>query len=350
MVKYAKNMEGTVTKKKDNYELVDLLKFIFAIFIVGIHTSIMNNFESNAQWYILHLFFRMAVPFFFIASGFFYGKKCKNGKIKDNAIKQVKRLIVPFVFWLLVSLPYVIISMHGENVRLIIIKVIRQLIFYPWGALWFLSASMVAIVLSSFFIKKNKLLLAIIISIALYVIALLGNSYYFLLDNISILKKMMDFYIKIFITVRNGIFVGFPIFIIGVYLSTKESNIEKIGNKKIVFFLFIGIIVHIFEITFIRNKNYIDDHGLFFSTIYIAALLLMICIHNNIKFRRVNPILLRNLSTGIYFTHSPINKYISLINNNINCWVKFFITLFLSITVCLIVYKINNKYINKVFK
>ena len=50
--------------KKANYVWIDIIKFICAIFIVGIHTVLLDNQNDTIQWYIMHVLFRFAVPFF----------------------------------------------------------------------------------------------------------------------------------------------------------------------------------------------------------------------------------------------------------------------------------------------
>lgn len=45
---------------------VDLLKLLFAICVVGIHTQVLDQFSERTNWYITHLLFRLAVPFFLL--------------------------------------------------------------------------------------------------------------------------------------------------------------------------------------------------------------------------------------------------------------------------------------------
>lgn len=54
------------------FKTVDVLKFIFAIFVVCLHVPLTN--PAIEAWFE-PLFFRLAVPYFFVASGFFLGLK-----------------------------------------------------------------------------------------------------------------------------------------------------------------------------------------------------------------------------------------------------------------------------------
>lgn len=251
---------------------------------------------------------------------------------------------------MLVSLPYVIITTKGSSIFEIILKILKDVVFYPWGALWFILALMVAIVLEYAFFKNKRLKLALFIGIFLYCVCLLGNSYYFILEGTP-MKNIMDVYIQIFETTRNGFLEAFPIFTVGVYIASKEKSIEKIKTSKILISFCIAILILIYEVTFIRNQNYRDDHSLFFSTIIIVSLLLTMCIKcKRLKPLGINTNILRNLSTSIYFMHSPIIHYAELFGLYLGNWKMFLLTIIFIIVISLILYKINNKYINYIIK
>ena len=335
------------------YELIDIMKFICAIFVIIIHSGIVKYESGTTQWYTINILLRIAVPFFFVASGFLFGKKYldNKGKLKENSIKQIKRLIIPYIFWIIIIIPFMIYAneLYKYNWIICLLKLFRLIIFNGYH-LWFILALIVAICMEYIFLKKNKIKLAVFLSIILYCIALLGNSYYFLIED-TFIQPFIDIIIKIFTMVRNGIFVGFPLFTIGICIAFYEKKLYKISNKKIYLFLLILIITQTLEATFIRGKNYKEDHSLFISIIFIAALLLIICIKNkNIRFKKVNTVLLRNLSTGIYYMHFPVIKYISLLIPSIGCVEIILITIVITIIIDMILLKINNKYINLIIK
>lgn len=341
-----------MAKEIEKYDFIDLLKFIAAIFVIAIHSKIAGNDDSNLSWYILHVVFRIAVPFFFIVSGFLFGKKHLRNKekLKENSIKQIKRLAIPFIFWGIVIIPYIVSQISFEqNVLKNIYNILRYLLFNACH-LWFVLALIVAICIEYFFLKKGKLKIAVILSVILYLIAMLGNSYYFLIEG-TFVQKIIDIILKIFTITRNGIFVGFPLFTLGICIAYKENDITKISNKKIYIALFIFIVTQILEASFIRGKNYKDDHSLFLSIILISAMIVMLCIkYKNIRLKRVDTKLLRNLSTGIYFMHFPLIQYMYLLVPNMNPWIVFGATTIITISINWLLLKINNKYINYVIK
>ena len=82
------------------YSGIDLFKIFAAILVVFIHSNIAKNEEfSNV---IVLCFSGIAVPFFFMGSGFFFYKKLSN--VKDERsfiISYEKKLLFLYFFWLI---------------------------------------------------------------------------------------------------------------------------------------------------------------------------------------------------------------------------------------------------------
>ena len=234
---------------------VDIFKFIFCIFVVGIHTEVFNKL-GLMNWYIVNCIFRLAVPFFFVCSGYFYVKKIylyTHDEIKKYTINYIRRLIIPFFFWLFIGL---ILSEYknaynGDIVSTIIL-LLKKVVFYPWGALWYVLALIIAILLLSFFYSKKKYYLPIIIGSFLYIFALLCNSYYFVTASNSVLRSIIDNYMNIFISARNGIFVGLLFVAIGGIIYKMEyDGIEIFKNKKIIITI-ISLFCLIIEVSIVK--------------------------------------------------------------------------------------------------
>lgn len=67
-----------------NYDILDLIKFVFSIMIVAIHTELLPN--------ILYPWLRLAVPLFFIISSFLLFSKI-NKSSKDEKWIIIKNLL-----------------------------------------------------------------------------------------------------------------------------------------------------------------------------------------------------------------------------------------------------------------
>ena len=334
---------------KNSYELIDVLKLFFAVCVVGIHTNLLCDFNNDLQWYIYAVFFLLAVPFFFIVTGFLFGSRLQHNNIDDITHKTIKRLLVPLLFYLIISIPYKFISVYHTTggISLTIVELVKGALFYPWSSLWFLHASIIAIFILRFFIKHDKLKFLLIINVISYAICLLPDSYQFLISSGSI-RTIIKLYLNIFISTRNGIFAALPFITAGYYIALKKNKLESFSLKKCLLLFLLFFIFLIFEVTKIR---YLSTHYSFFIfSIPVAAYLLIICIKlKNIRFK-FDTIMLRNLSTSIYFMHGTIIGYISLINPNLGNNTMFLLVFVVMFIIIIPLYKINNRVINLVLK
>lgn len=62
------------TNEHKDYQFVDFLKFFFCLCVVAIHTTVFSDIDG------ISAVLRLAVPFFFITSGFFLGRKIINAE------------------------------------------------------------------------------------------------------------------------------------------------------------------------------------------------------------------------------------------------------------------------------
>lgn len=100
-------MEQNVLSKRENFNAVDVAKFLLAFCVISIHTCY-NFFENSiANAIVGSVIIRLAVPFFFVASGFFFFRDIifENGRIKkcpENRAKLfsfLKRIFLLYLIW-----------------------------------------------------------------------------------------------------------------------------------------------------------------------------------------------------------------------------------------------------------
>ena len=347
------------TNKKE-YNFVDVLKFFFMLCVIAIHCNIESIF-GRTGWYILHCIFRLAVPFFFVASGFFFMSKLeKSGSRIEQTIKSyIRRILVPLLFYVTLNILLDVFLKIINNYQFSIkwfVRTIQRILFDPPGAMWFLSACIFGIIFLYPFLKRNKINLAIFIGIFLYSFALICNTYYYIIKDIPFFSSMIELYAKFFKIARNGLFVGFFDLAIGIKCYEINKKWNKQYNKIVccispILFLLLCAEIYFAE----QNKQFLmDDHSLFIFLPYFIACIFLIALH--IPFPKRQMSILRNLSSGMYFMHRFILKIISIglihlypvfANSPIT---KFLLTTFLSFFDCMIGYKINNKKINLLIK
>lgn len=55
------------------YPLLDWFRMAAAVLVVAIHTSPLSSFNESADFILTRIIARIAVPFFFLITGFFMG-------------------------------------------------------------------------------------------------------------------------------------------------------------------------------------------------------------------------------------------------------------------------------------
>ncbi len=288
--------------KSDN--TIDLLKFIFAFFVVGIHTHLTNYIVNpQSRFYFISLTFRLAVPFFFIVSGYYYGKKLwLTPSSKSNKLcSYVSRLFPPLILWSFLTLFFNLPELYartGYDKHACFILVLKYIFFYPLGAMWFALACIIGACIITLF-WKHKIFLCLS-AILCYTFGLLGNNYYFIALNNN-LQTIIDKYNYHFICTRNGFFIGFPLMFLGAMLA-HPMLLQKIKNKILLPLTVFSLFLLLAEIHYLYEKPYYDDRSLFISYLLFIPCLILCALKYNI-FPNKNLIVARELSTCIYYTH-----------------------------------------------
>lgn len=68
-------MQGIKESSRHEFKLIDLVKFVCAIFVVGIHTLGFQTSDNDLCVKVCNNLFGLAVPFFFVSSGFLIAQK-----------------------------------------------------------------------------------------------------------------------------------------------------------------------------------------------------------------------------------------------------------------------------------
>lgn len=138
-----------------------------ALLVVSIHTQ---GFCGEHLINTLAPLNQVAVPVFFILTSLFYFKKVRQTGVSFKSLGQyVKRIGILYLFWFVVSLPYVMAARKYfiENGFYDIIRLVIDVMFRStYGGSWFLSATVVSVVVYSI-AHKIKYLPYIICSLSL---------------------------------------------------------------------------------------------------------------------------------------------------------------------------------------
>lgn len=218
-----------MTKTNQNpytqFASVDLVKYIMAFAVVAIHFR--PNYSNQFQYpELLEWFIRLAVPFYFIASGYLVERKLKNlntiHEHKEYLKFRVKKLARLWICWIIISLPLALAAfglLTGNGFHNIIPSIktyIWMLVIGGWAVhaapLWFIySMIWVTIILYCTLAIRNykQWLLSIF---------LILNLVYWTADNFDIVA------LKIFKTYTYNILGGGIYIILGMLLCGKKIN------------------------------------------------------------------------------------------------------------------------------
>lgn len=201
------------------YLNIDIFSLIAALLVITIHTSPLSSFSDTADFMLTRILARTAVPFFFMATGFFLLPRAKS------VMATVKKLGLIYLLSILLYLPLNIYSgqqttSFGEGLRAIFFDGT----FYH---LWYLPAAMLGILLLSVLRRFLSLRGCLILCCILYVIGLCGDSYYGLASQIPPVRAFYDGIFSFSSYTRNGLFLA-PIFIcLGWQMGDTRKNAPK---------------------------------------------------------------------------------------------------------------------------
>lgn len=211
------------------YKGVDFFRVVAALLVVAVHTSPLLIFGEIPDFIFSRVFSRVAVPFFLAATGFFLLSPYMREKALGIApIGRFLRKVT--VLYGLSILLYVPINIYAEHldIRTTALELLKM--FFVDGTmyhLWYLPAAILGVVLVWALMRYAGLLATTVISIALYGIGLLGDSYYGLIEQIPFVRGLYETIFTVSSYTRNGLFYA-PIFLVaGVWaarLQTKEMR------------------------------------------------------------------------------------------------------------------------------
>ncbi|PBC73583.1 acyltransferase family protein [Fibrobacter intestinalis] len=296
---------------KCNTNALTYSNFSFALCIIALHAKISSYLPEALGFFVERSIFRLAVPFFFFTSVFFFCKKFLDKELSNRQVtfQYIKRLAIPLFFFESINILLINLKLIIKNkftLAFFLKDSLEHIVFYPYGALWFIQACIVGALILSPFLAKKKIVLSVFAGFILYTWALLCNNYYFLLEGTE-LQKIVDAYMDFCLSARNGIFVGFPFMALGAFSFYYRTRIrQKFSPFLIASFTFLLYFLYLLEIRAIRHQTSIDDSALYILQLFFIPSFFFFILEKRISLKETTTKLLRNLSVGMYFLHRPL--------------------------------------------
>ena len=322
--------------EKKIYSFVDVLKFVFSFFIIMIHVDLFSDINESVYYFSANILTRIAVPFFFAASGFFfaksfeYSKQKRIAKTKSNVKRLRKtewRIIVLYVIWsfiyLFVAMPF---NYDGWSFRNIVDYAISSVIRCSFYHLWYVYALVFAYPILYIMMRFLSRKVITIVSVMMYVTGVFVNSYSHLFDNVAIntISEKIDS-VAVSYLITNIVFRAVPLMWLGICVAQKRRESKKLVCLLIAFAGF-GLLVAENLILNKMTDGAATGHYIF-STLIVTYFLMMFAVQSRVKIKKETSARLRNMSTLIYCLHAMIQLIFSrILLPELNSIIQFLLT------------------------
>lgn len=298
----------------------DLVKFIMSIFVVAIHSHFMQE-NTVADMLISDVFGRIAVPFFFIAAAFFLFRHKNDIDFSKRVKKYITKMSLLYVLCTFIYFP-AIVDWHNGKISLA--KWLRIVFFEgSYRQLWFLPALIFAVILVYLLLRAGLSTGKIFaIALPLYVIGCAFHSFYNPIIKLQFISEFATDYYTVFGTTRNGLFFGFVYIALGAYLANHSLKL-KLPAAWAGFGA--SVVMIIFEVLLIEEYAISSKGmGMYISVLFAALFLFWISVNTPLLSSLPSKpfVILRKLSTVIYFSHTMFLYLFSALNYNAEFWVS----------------------------
>lgn len=284
-------------KEKNQYSSIYCIKFIGAIFVILIHCAGLP---------IIQPVIRIAVPIFFMISGFFLFSIDKI-IFQKNCLKAIKKL---FFITLYANVFYYIAFFIPDN--LFPFRTLTEVLNFIFVGnqlgmhLWYLNAIIEGLILIYFFITVKSINILWCLIPFFILLGLLLGEYHFLCPYLPHESSLS----------RNAITIGIPCIGIGCMLR-QYSNLILRKIKYIFFIFLITLMLAELEGGILINYNLINKGDFYIMTIPLAAIILLLCIKYprfglNSWLEKIG----KKYATNIYIFHVFILYLIDIVRKN----------------------------------
>lgn len=286
--------------QKSEYAGIDYFRLAAAFLVVAIHTSPLSGLNETADFVLTRVLARVAVPFFFMVSGFFLFPETETGSFRSGKPAAFfKKTAGLYVIAILLYFPLnVYAGTLGEWRHLP--ELLKDIVFDgTFYHLWYLPAAISGACITWILLKRLKPEGAFIIGLILYLAGLFGDSYYGISERIPFLRAVYQCLFFFSDYTRNGLFFAPVFFTLGALLSrsSKRQSLKTCLTGlagSVALLLTEGLLLHYFQL---------QRH----DSMYLALLPCMYFLFQSLLFLRGKSLrALRNLSMLIYLIHPAV--------------------------------------------
>lgn len=201
--------KNILTVKKPSDAKFDILKIVMAFFVVAIHMELFPM--------VLYPWLRMAVPLFFIMTGYFFFAKLDKTDDYKQQLELVKGFVLRnlklYAFWFVCLLPVILVirkdMIFGHGVIGDIFALVKCILLNStFTASWYIMASIYGVLIIFFLLRKLPNSVLLIIAIVLYSIVTLASSYSYFICRNETVKAVYDWFLTYISLPANSFLVS----------------------------------------------------------------------------------------------------------------------------------------------
>ena len=288
---------------------IDIAKFTMAVFILILHTNPLMDVSKVLEWGSRCCITVLAVPFFFIANGYFALSSDMAAK------KSIRKLALLYVIWSIIYLPFSLLKLSDAH-NLSVGSYLHSFFIYgSYDTIWYLSASAVGVTAVWLLKKYCGIFSACVVMAFFHVAALLGTSYAGLIEK-CVVWNVYDHYYRFFVTFKNGLFFG------GIYIalgglireSLEKKMVSKFSSGKLAAAVCVLLGMLVMEAAGCKFLG-IDTHGVDMKIMLVplSVCLFVLLLNWEVQISDQSAIFLRKMSILIFLTQRIFLKGFELL-------------------------------------
>lgn len=193
---------------------IEYFRLAAAFLVVAIHCSPLTTYSETADFILTRAVARVAVPFFFMVTGFFVLGR------PEKLRRFLKRTALLYLACILLYLPLNLYS--GALSGLTPVGALRELLFEgTFYHLWYFPAVLLGAAIASLLMRTRA---GLGIAAALYVLGLLGDSYWGLISGVPWLSDVYEVIFSLAGYTRSGLFFAPLFLLLGARLRGREAS------------------------------------------------------------------------------------------------------------------------------
>lgn len=297
---------NSYSQNKREYFSVDVARLFCALGIVAFHVFEGTISHFDLWWQVPYFMLtRISVPFFCVASGFFFFNKAESIGIKKLLHFEV-RMIKLLVLWSLAYFPLKISEFLQDGARFSV-KVLWFYVvsFFREGGyyhLWYMIGIILAVPIAALLLRRKYYEVIFALSVTLILFGTVLDVLLHTQSNNNIVNLLLEKYVLLFgNSTKNAFIYCLPYVCIGGVISKLEIK-KKIEEKRTIL-LGLSVILYAIEVFTLTNSHIVHLNMFFFVNLTVSfgfcSLLSMPC--PEISSKRI-----RLISEYVYFIHPMV--------------------------------------------